>query len=206
MTAKPTAIALESVGRGTRRAAFSLVSALLLTGCAGTAPPATYNLSAPTQGFAVTHARASLVVAQPTATAPADGDRIVVRTGPDTIAYLRGAQWVENLPLLVQDRLIESFENAHLIGSVVRPGDSLAADYKLVTEIRRFDIDAATGQAVVQIAAKLANQTTGRVVVGAIFTGRALGSAQEGASATRALNDALGQVMKQIVAWAAVKA
>ena len=205
MTARPTAVAHLSGARGKGRAC-SLVCAFLLSGCASSAPPSTFNLSAPTGGYSVSRARASLVVVQPTATAPADGDRIVVRTGPRTIAYLHGAQWVEPLPALVQDRLIEAFENARLIRSVSRPSDNLNADFKLVTEIRRFDIDAATGEAVVEIAAKLASESNGAIVAGQIFDGRAVGSAQEGAPATQALNDALGQVLRQIVAWAAVKA
>jgi cholesterol transport system auxiliary component len=190
-----------------RRAIFALAGYMvLLAGCAGSAPPATFNLAAPTQGFSASRAHGVLVVARPTATAPVDTDRIVVRTGPASIAYLRGAQWVEPLPGLVQDKLIEAFENAKLIRSVVRPGDNLNANYELVTDVRRFDIDAASGQAVVQISAKIADVATGKIVAGQIFTGRAAGSAQQGATATRALNDAMNQVFTQIVDWAAARA
>ncbi|HUZ68061.1 MAG TPA: ABC-type transport auxiliary lipoprotein family protein [Beijerinckiaceae bacterium] len=188
---------------GGRRAAFALAGALVLAGCATASPPATFDLSAPRQGFAAPRAKGILVVEEPSASAPDDSDRIVVRTGPDSIAFLRGAQWVDSLPNLVQARLIESFENAHLIRSVARPSDSVAADYKLITSVRRFDITAGSGEAVVQISAKLADDHSGRVLAGKIFTGQALGSAGQGASATHALDEALAQVMKQIVAWSA---
>lgn len=183
-----------------RRAAHALAGALLLAGCAS-APPQTFDLSAPTQGFTARASRAILVVEEPSAPAPNDGDRIVVRTGPDSIAYLKGAQWVDTLPKLIQNRLIESFENAHLIRSVARPSDNVTADYKLVTDVRRFDIHATTGEAVVTISAKLADNASGRITAGRVFTGRAVGSAGQGASATHALDEALAQVMRQIVAW-----
>lgn len=167
-------------------------------------PDQTFVLSAPKGGYAVRRARGVLVVEEPSAAPPIDTDRIVVRTGPYSIAYLKGAQWVDGLPKLVQSRLIESFENAHLVGSVARPSDSLNANFKLITEIRRFDIAAADGQAVVQISAKIADDQTGRVLAGRIFTGQASGSAAQGASATHALDEALASVMRQIVAWSAL--
>lgn len=189
--------------RGRGAAWASLAAALALAGCATGAPPATFDLSAPTQGFSALRARGVLVVEEPSASAPDDGDRIVVRTGPRSIAFLKGAQWVGGLPKLVQNELIDSFENAHLIRSVARPGDSVEADYKLITDIRRFDIAAGTGQAVVRISAKLADDASGRILAGRIFTGVAVGSAAQGASATHALNQALADVMRQIVVWSA---
>jgi cholesterol transport system auxiliary component len=188
------------------RASAAAALAFALVGCVTSGPPMTFNLSAPTNGFTTRAPRGTLSVAVPSASAPVDSDRVVVRTGGETIAFLKGAQWVSNLPGLVQDRLIESFENARFIKSVVRPTDGLSADYTLTSEIRRFDIDARSGEAVVQIAVKLASAQNGRVVAGEIFTGRGTGSAQDPGQATHALNDALDQVLRQIVAWAGQRA
>jgi cholesterol transport system auxiliary component len=196
---------LEMLGMTARASAVAAL-ALVLVGCATSGPPMTFNLSAPTSGFTARAPRGTLAVAVPSTSSPLDSDRVVVRTGGETIAFLKGAQWVSNLPGLVQDRMIESFENARFIKSVVRPTDSLNADFTLVSEIRRFDIDARTGEAVVQIAVKLASAQSGRVVAGEIFTGRGTGSAQDPGQATHALNDALDQVLRQIVAWAGQRA
>jgi cholesterol transport system auxiliary component len=175
---------------------------LTLAGCATGGPPATFNLVAPASGFEARAPRGVLLVARPVASTPVDGDRIVVRTGADTIAYLKNAQWVQVLPILLQDRLVESFENAHLIRSVVRPGDNIQADSQLVTEIRRFDITAGTGVAHVEVAAKIVDERTGRIEAGRIFSAEERGSAEDPSSATHALNEALDSVLRQIVDWA----
>jgi len=72
-----------------------------------------------------------------------------VRYDPQSVAYLTGAQWADKLPSLVQSRLIESFQNAHLLREVGRPG--MLADFNLQTSIRRFELDTAQSAAVVEI-------------------------------------------------------
>jgi cholesterol transport system auxiliary component len=176
----------------------------LLAGCGGAAPE-TFDLSAPSGGFAARSPRGLLVIAEPGAAAPADSDRIVVRTGPESVAYLKGAQWADRLPRLVQTRLVQSFDNAKLMRSVARPEDGLSADFKLVSDIRRFEVDAQTNEAVIEIAAKLVADRTGRIVAGEIFTVRTPGSAADGPAASHALDAALSQVLRQIVSWAAAR-
>ncbi len=52
------------------------------------------------------------------------------------------AQWADNLPKLIQARLVQSFENAHQLGAVSRPLEQLTAEYRLETAIRSFQITA----------------------------------------------------------------
>jgi len=178
----------------------ALGCALLLAGC-GAAPLATFDLSAPTSDVKARSARGVLVIPEPSAAAPADGDRIVVRTGPSAVAVVKGAQWTERLPRLLQSRLIQTFENARLLRSVSRPGDGIAPDHALVWELRRFEMDATTGQAVVDISVKVLD-TSGRVQAAQIFTAQAPGDASHGATASVALDVASNNVLRQIVAWA----
>jgi len=70
--------------------------ALVLSACGGSVLDS-YSLVAPKQ----LSGRASsqqMIVTEPVATLPYDSERIVVRTGVDGVAYLKGAQWVERLP------------------------------------------------------------------------------------------------------------
>ena len=46
--------------------------------------------------------RGQLVVSEPDASSPLDSDRIVIRTGPQSLALLKDTQWVDPLPKLVQ--------------------------------------------------------------------------------------------------------
>lgn len=178
---------------------------LLLSACAGGSPPATFDLTAPSEGVPGRPLHGQLVVSEPAASSPFDSDRIVVRTGPQSIALLKDTQWIDPLPRLVQSRLIQTFENGHLLRAVGYPGQGIAGDHVLDSEIRRFDVDAVTGQATVEISGKLIDADTGRIRAAQIFSAQAQGSAADGASASAALNSALGQVMKEIVAWAAAK-
>ncbi len=69
----------------------------LLAACAS-GPPATYDLGAIGGGFSAKEARrGQLAVYEPTAVSPVDSDRIVVRTGADSVAYLSGAKWAGQL-------------------------------------------------------------------------------------------------------------
>ncbi len=173
----------------------------LLAACS-TLPPATFDLTAATGGFAARAGRGQLAVLLPDATLPADSDRIVVRTNPQSVAYLSGAQWADKLPSLIQSRLIESFQNAHLLRSVGRP--SVVADVSLQTSIRRFELDATRGAAIVEISAQVIGPS-GRIVGGRIFAANVATPSSDPTAVAAALDAALAQVMREIVGWSAPK-
>ena len=176
------------------------LSLMLISACS--APPlATFDLSAPTVQAKARQMRAILVVQEPIASAPLDGDRIVVRVGGTSIAVVKGAQWADRLPRLLQNRLIQTFENAQLTRSISRPGDGIAADRSLAWEIRRFEVQTEEAAARVEVSVKILDPS-GRVVAAQIFSASAPGSAGEGAAASAALNEASNDVLRQIVAWA----
>lgn len=175
---------------------------LCLAGCGGGATPTTFDLTAANPGKVAT-GRGYLVVAEPQTVQALDSDRIIVRDSSGAISFLGGAQWAERVPRLIQTRLIQTFENAGRLGRVGRAGDRIIADIQLNTDIRAFTIDASTGEAVVEITAKLVNDRTGRVLAASAFSSRLATSAIDGASGAVALNGALGSVLTDIVRWAA---
>ena len=125
-----------------------------------------------------------------------------MRAAPEQVAFLTGAQWSDRLPRLLQSRLVQSFENGKLLRSVGRSGDRIVADYVLTSEVRRFEIDVTTSQAVVVISAKLIGERSGRISAARIFTAQVPASASDGARASAALDQALSEVMRDIVGWA----
>jgi cholesterol transport system auxiliary component len=173
----------------------------VLASCSS-APRTTYDLSPASGDFAARAGRGQLAVSRPDAILPADSDRIVVRTDPQSVAYLTGAQWADKLPSLVQSRLIDSFQNAHLLRAVGRPG--MLADVSLQTSIRRFELDAARGEAAVEISAQIVNQS-GRIIAGRLFSGNVPVASTDPAVVAAALDAALAQVMRDIVIWTAPK-
>ncbi len=179
----------------------ALAFGLSLAACAA-APLATFDLSAPSMDGRTTRSLSGvLAIPEPSAFAPADSDRIVVRTGGSALAVIKGAQWSERLPRLLQGRLIQTFENAKLVKSVSRLGDGATADRSLAWDVRRFEMDAAEGEAKIEISVRLLDGT-GRILAAQLFSSSVPGEAGEGAAAVVALDAASQQVLRQIVLWA----
>ncbi len=175
---------------------------LLLASCAGGAAPVTFDLSAarPAPARAL---RGQLQIPEPIATTDLDSDRILVRTGPQEVATLAGAKWSDRLPLLVQARLTQTFENANLLRQVGRRATA-TADYDLDIDIRAFELDPAQSRVEVDFAVKVV-AVDGRVVAAQIFTAEAPVASTDGAAVSAALNGALSSVMTRIVAFVSTR-
>ncbi len=173
--------------------------------CSGGSSARVFDLSAPRDvGRLSSGSRAALIVAEPTTVQALDSERIIVRDGAGALSVLPGVQWADRLPKLVQTRLIQTFENGSRLGAVGRPGERILPDWQLNLDIRAFAIDAASGEAVVEISAKLIRDRTGRVAGARLFTARVAAGGIAGDSAAQALDAALSQVLVEIVRWARV--
>jgi cholesterol transport system auxiliary component len=179
-------------------AAVLMAGVLALAACAS-APPETFDL---TPSSAKANLRAPLAIREPVASLDLDSQRILVRTSPDTVAYMAGAQWSDRLPALVQSRLVQTFQNSKQLRFVGRAGAGFVADYEMELDIRAFELDVSKGQAVIDIAVKIVGAGSGRVVAAQIFTAQAPASGTGPAEAVAALNAALAIVMARIAAFA----
>jgi cholesterol transport system auxiliary component len=179
--------------------------ATLLSGCGGGAPPATFDLTAPRDGLAQSRGRGLLVVAEPTALAALDTNRILIVTQRGGLAYLPDAQWADRLPKLLQVRLIQTFENGKRIQAVGRPGDRLLPAAQLNWEIRAFGIDEASGEAVIEVSVKIVNDRSGRILAGTLLTSRVPGAGGNGPTAAAALDLATQKLMRDIVRWTSAR-
>jgi cholesterol transport system auxiliary component len=176
----------------------ALIASLWLAGCSSS-PRATYDLTAAGDPPQMRQTRAHLAVLEPFTVGPIDTDRIVIRTGPDQLAYLADAQWTDRLPRLVQARLVETFENG-------RPGSAsgrtaVAADFDVLPEVRRFEIDVAQGLAIVEISVKVTSDRSNRVVAARVFSASVPAPSTRDGAASLALDEALSIVLRDIIAW-----
>ncbi|UHC15997.1 ABC-type transport auxiliary lipoprotein family protein [Methylobacterium currus] len=175
--------------------------ALVLGACGSGAVPTTFDLTALPGAARSGAARRSIVVAEPVGLQPFEADRIIVREPGGAVSYLGGGQWADRLPRLVQTRLIQSLENANRLKSVSRPGDKVAADTVLITELRSFDIHAGTREAVVDLSAKLIQESTGTVVAAKVFQARVPVAEVNAPVAANGLDRALSLVLADLVRW-----
>jgi cholesterol transport system auxiliary component len=177
--------------------------AAMLAGCSSIGGPEklnTYDLTGPQKVSAGPRkGKVQVLVTEPTALKALDSENIVVREGAGQIQYLDGAQWGDRLPKIVQARLIEAFERSGRFGGIGRPGEGLAIDYQIITDIRAFGIE--DGVAEIEIAAKLLNDRNGVVRGSKVFTASV--NAGTGSDAlVRALDQAFSDVARELVTWA----
>lgn len=149
--------------------------------------------------------KAQLVVSDPTALIALDTQNILIkRDKSDTspAATAPAPRWADNLPKLIQARLIQSFENGGFLGAVNRPGDGATPDYQLLIDVRNFQATL-TGSptAEVELTAKIM-EAGGKVVEGKIFRVTQPVSPADNDAAIMALNTAFGKVATDLVVWA----
>lgn len=177
------------------------LTALILSGCGTAAKNDTYDLSAAVDGDGPAAKSRQILIASPTALRALDSEQIVIRVSSSEIQYLSRAQWGDKLPRMVQSKLVEAFENSGKLGGVGIPGQGLAIDYQVVTDIRSFEIDASSGnQAVVEISAKILNDRNGSVRAQKVFRATApAGGDNDGF--VKSLDRAFSTVASEIVSW-----
>lgn len=186
------------------RAVAILAVAAALSGCSfgGKAPKQLLSLTPPrvepTAGRNVNAAR-SITVLYPTAAAAITGQRVPVYAGPNAVAYVKDARWVDVPARQFQALLSETIaaRTDRLVLDVrqttVDPG------LRLTGSLLAFGIDAATGQAVVTYDAILTQgvePTRQRR-----FEARSPVGTIDALSSARALDLAAGQVASEVAAW-----
>jgi cholesterol transport system auxiliary component len=193
----------STFGRSLRRLAATIALSGFVAAC-GAAPALTvFTLSAPEEQIsAARNLPGLLLIAEPSTIQILNSERIVVRGGDGSLSYLPGAQWADQLPALVQSRMVATFENTSRIGAVSRPGDRVSPDFQINTEIRRFEIDTSRREAVVELALRATRESDGRIARARVFRATAPVSTVTGPAAVRALDEALSQALIEIVGWA----
>lgn len=193
-----------------------------LTACAsflpgGGGPPVTlYGLQTPA-GFAASDAGAAdwqMMVEEPVAERALDTDRIAIYTGGNAIQYFPAARWSDRAPRVVQDLMVESFEEAGYRLNAGRQTAGVRPDRVLVTELRGFEArmpetgnDAgAAPDAVFRLSARLISLDGRRILGARSFEAREAAASDGVADVVRALDAASQAAMRELVAWAVMTA
>lgn len=188
------------------RRSFTLSVALVafagLAGCSSTTRNDTFDLTASVRGEGPSVKGRQLLIPEPTALKALDSDSILVRLSDTEIQYLSGAQWSDRLPRMVQSKLVEGFENSGRLGGVGKPGQGLAIDYQLVSDIRFFGIvSAGTRTAEVEISVKILNDRNGTIKDQKTFRATQPVRGSENRAFVAALDVAFSRVGAEIVDW-----
>jgi cholesterol transport system auxiliary component len=189
--------------RSARNIVIVLMSGLALGGCfGGGATNDTFALTTPSVVAGPSARHRQILVTEPAALKALDSEQVVIRLSGSELQYLGKSRWSDRLPKMVQSKLVEAFENTGRLGGVGRPGEGLAIDYQVVSEIRAFEIETdGADRAHVEISVKLLNDRNGTVKAQKVFSAVVPVRSPGNAAFVAALDAAFSSVTADIVGW-----
>jgi cholesterol transport system auxiliary component len=143
-----------------------------------------------------------VVVGTPVASADLNTTRIALTRAPGVVEYFAKGAWADNAPILLQTKLIESFEASGSIVAVGRDAAGLRPDFVLQSELRDFQAEYADGgppTAHLRLAAKLVRMPDRRIVTTVTIEQRVPAAGQSLSQIVDAFDRAAGEAFEQLV-------
>ena len=165
------------------------------------AAPTIFDLTAP-RTFPTIEKMPStqLAIPEPTAVLALDTQRFLVRSNEGESPTFADARWSDNLPKLMQAKIIQSFENAKYV-RVRRYLEGVSADNQLLIDIRHFRVVISPNpMAEVELGAKLLS-TDSRILEARIFHAAAPVEAMNAPAAAAGLDQAFEKTATELVLW-----
>ncbi|WP_166301541.1 ABC-type transport auxiliary lipoprotein family protein [Bradyrhizobium sp. 2S1] len=143
---------------------------------------------------------APLVMAEPTAITRLQTQRFLLT--PDRQDHdFADARWSESLPILVQTRLVQSFENADIAHAPLRHDSGFEGTSRLLIDLRRFEIMlGAQPQAVISLSVRIID-ANGRQQAANIFEETRAIDKLAPATAAAAFDGAFEALATKLIAW-----
>jgi phospholipid/cholesterol/gamma-HCH transport system substrate-binding protein len=174
-------------------------------GSAPAPPPISYNLSAPafleTETPAGKTLSTQIALPEPTALVAYETQKVLVAPSRNELKPLEVGQWADSVPRLVQDKMVDSLENAGF-AHVAKAMDGFTPDIQLLLEIRSFEIVVGEPpRARIEIHAKWLG-ADGKIAGQRSFEATAPVSVVDGPAGAAALNEAFQTIARELVVWA----
>ncbi len=145
-----------------------------------------------------------LSISRPEAARMVDSLRIAVQPSPGEFQVYKGASWAKTPSQQIEDAVLRALEDSGKIDGVARQGSGVAADYKLVMDLRRYEADYAGSQvpaATIEINAKLLHLPANEIVGSRTFLQSVPAAATDVGAVTQAFSQALGRTAGEIAGW-----
>jgi cholesterol transport system auxiliary component len=142
-----------------------------------------------------------LVVGTPVASADLNSTRIALTRAPGVVEYFAKGAWADYAPILLQDKLIESFEASNAIVSVGRDAVGLRPDFVLQSDLRDFQAEY-SGEAPtahLRLAAKLVRMPDRRIVANILTEQKVAAAGNSLPQIVDAFDRAAGQAFEEVV-------
>lgn len=189
-------------------AATLVISVLLLGGCSLLGKKTAATIYAPDARVQADPSWPSvqwqLSLSRPTAGRTLDSQRIAVRPVPGELQVYKDAGWAKTPADQVLDTVLRALEDSGRIPAVARQGSGIAADYKLVMDLRRFEADyagAAVPAATVELNVKLLHTPDHDVVGSRTFLQAVPATGADVAAVSQAFEQALRSIGHDVTGW-----
>ena len=160
--------------------------------------PAQANASA-----SATPVRWQLLIDTPLASDTLDSSRMLVMPSPGALETYRNARWADTTPLLLRSLLIQAFQDSKRIEGVGAVTSAIHGDFLLTIDLYDFETQYRDGAptAVIRLNAKLTDFSVNRIRAAHMFEVAAPVAGAQAADAAVAFENALGQLLPQMVEW-----
>ena len=145
-----------------------------------------------------------LAVEVPASAANLNTGRIAIAPTHTSSDYFAKAAWTDRAPLMVQTRIVDSFDNSKKIVAVNRDAIGIRANYVLQPDLRNFEALYYYGTPPivrVRIVAKLVRMPDRQIIGVGSFERCVRARADTIPKVVEAFDQALGSVIKRLVAW-----
>jgi ABC-type uncharacterized transport system auxiliary subunit len=128
-------------------------------------------------------------------------DKILLQPASGESTDLPNAKWSDNLPVLFQEKVIQSFENGGYAKSISRTREGITGDYQLLIDIRRFHVSTASDPvADIAFVAKILDKD-GKIIGAREFQATAPAKGTDAQAYVGALDDAFGKLLSELLVW-----
>jgi phospholipid/cholesterol/gamma-HCH transport system substrate-binding protein len=141
-----------------------------------------------------------LVVPEPTTLMGFNTDKILLQPASGESTDLPNAKWSDNLPVLFQDKVIQSFENAGYAKSISRTREGITGDYQLLIDIRSFHVSTEPAVADIAFVAKVLDKD-GKIVGAHDFQATAPAKGSDARAYVAALDEAFAKLQSDLLVW-----
>ncbi len=146
-----------------------------------------------------------LTVARPSTSDMLDTRRLVVIPSPGRIEVYKGVSWDDTVPDIMQDAVVQAFEDSGKILAVGHQTTGLRTDYMLLLELRDdqavYRTASAPPEVTLVVNAKLIDYSTSRAIASHTFRETVPASGTAVPAVARAFDDALGAFVHELVGW-----
>jgi phospholipid/cholesterol/gamma-HCH transport system substrate-binding protein len=142
-----------------------------------------------------------LVIPEPNTLMGFNTDKILTQPAADQSKPLDNAKWSDNLPILVQAKILQTFENAGYAQNVSRTRENFASNFQLILDIRRFHISTEQAPtAEINILARILDKD-GKIIAARLFKESVPVSGSDAQADVNAFDVAFGKLQTDLLEW-----